>query len=276
MLFEKIKLFWARNKLIKILIICALICAGLYCAIQLYYCFYSKISETTKGIIGTLLGAIVGGFFTLAGSLVINKNAQKATNAIKRKNVIYKPLYDELMEVHTEILPNNPYPHFINFEKGQQTMIKHPQYTVWGRIKKDARIFEVPAKLNKVMDELYKAIEKYQEKRRLAVAALDRIYREEMEKLANKQVVPQANVGDALLSYVLSDNRPENDLLMWSFEPSNNKEADSLWESLHNSVESDSDLKNCMDAKNDWNKAEEDALELLGIYIQYITVKYEG
>ncbi len=276
MLLERIKLFFAKSKIVKLIFLLVLIVVCLYFAIQMYYCFYGRISETTKGIVGTLLGALVGGCFTLAGSLAINKNAQKAVNAIKRKNIIYKPLYDELMEIHSEILEENPYPHFIVFEKGQQTMLKHPQYTVWGRIKKDARIFEVPAKLKKAMEELYKALESYQEKRGKAVVALDRIYREELKKVSNRTIADQANVGDSLLSYVLSGDRPDDGHLMWSFGSEKCEGADALWENLRKKTTIDTDLKSCIDAKSAWNKSEENVLKLLGIFIQYITTKYEG
>ena len=275
MIIEKAKLLVAKYRVFRILLVCVFVGIGFSCWKQLSG-YYSEISETSKGIVGTFLGAVVGGCFTLLGSLSINKNAQKAVNAIKRKNIIYKPLYDELMNIHSEILPAYPYPAFIDFKKDLQTLQNHPQYTVWGRIKKDARIFEIPKRLKDGMEELYKVIEVYLEKRKSAVIALDRIYREEIQKIANRQIEERANVGESLLSYVLSGSRPDNDLLTWSFDPNNTKEADAMWESLQQSIKKDFDIKNCIDAKTTWNKVEEDVLELLGLYIQVITIKYEG
>lgn len=46
------------------------------------------------GVAGTLLGAVIGGFLSLMGSLWINSKQQRATQNIKKKNVIYSPLYD--------------------------------------------------------------------------------------------------------------------------------------------------------------------------------------
>ena len=46
------------------------------------------------GVAGTLLGAVIGGFLSLMGSLWLNSKQQRATQNIKKKNVIYSPLYD--------------------------------------------------------------------------------------------------------------------------------------------------------------------------------------
>ena len=276
MFIEKIKLFFAKRKIIQILVVLLIIGAALYLTIQIYYSHLTGISDTTKGIIGTLLGAVVGGCFTLAGTYSVSKNSQRAQNVIKRKNIIYKPLYDELKEIHSVILEENPFPYHIAFEKGDRTHPRYPEYTVWGRIQNDSRLFEVPVKLKKYMEELYRTIEEYQRCRKKAVDALDRIYKEESKRIYKKQIADQANVGDSLLQCVLSGKRPDDDYLTWSLGPNNVEGADELWESVRKYVISDRDLKNCIEAKAAWNEAEEDVLELLGLYIQYISKKYEG
>ena len=69
MIIEKIKVFFAKHKAIKLLLWLALL-GGLLCfAWWLYqgsikqYFKNIEINDTTRGIIGTLLGAIVGGYF---------------------------------------------------------------------------------------------------------------------------------------------------------------------------------------------------------------------
>ena len=45
---------------------------------------------TTIGVVGTLLGAIVGGVFTLIGSIYVNNKQLTSNFEIKRKNIIYR------------------------------------------------------------------------------------------------------------------------------------------------------------------------------------------
>ena len=92
-------------------------------------------NSTMFGVIGTLLGAVVGGAFTLLGSVWVNSKQQKAVQNVRRKNVIYSPLYDELLDIQNRILKLNPYPAYIHFEKGPQTMNPHPQFSAWGVLK---------------------------------------------------------------------------------------------------------------------------------------------
>ena len=117
MCVERIKLFFAKHKTIKALCLIILAIIALYFAIIIPYKSYADILDTSRGIVGTLLGAFVGGGFTLIGSITVTKHTQKATNAIKKKNIIFKPLYDELMENHSIYLKENPYPRYISFEK---------------------------------------------------------------------------------------------------------------------------------------------------------------
>lgn len=56
------------------------------------------------GVVGTLLGAFIGGVFSLMGSVWVNNKQQKAAQNIKRKNIIYSPLYDELINIQNNIL----------------------------------------------------------------------------------------------------------------------------------------------------------------------------
>ena len=269
MLIEKIKLFFAKHKILTIIVLAILAIDLCILCVSIYYKNCSNVSEEIKGVAGTLLGAIVGGGFTLMGSLVINKNAQKATNAIKRKNVIYKPLYDELTVIHNDILIENPYPHFIRFEIGPQTIIRHPQYTVWGRIKNDARLFEVPSKLKKSMEELYTAMKNYLQIRSEAVKALDQIYRNALKEITNREISESSNVGDTLLSYVLTGKRPENDMLIWDWgkSPDVKKDADAVWNSLRKSVKNEKTLKLCVEAKTTWMESEELEIILSGSFL---------
>lgn len=88
-----------------------------------------KNNPTTFGVIATLLGAVIGGVFTLLGSIWVNKREQKSIYNLRRKNIIYNPLYDELINIKSNILEKNQYSSHIVFGIGQQTIIPHPQYS---------------------------------------------------------------------------------------------------------------------------------------------------
>lgn len=95
-----------------------------------------EINPTVFGVAGTLLGAAIGGFFSFMGSMWVNSKQQRAKQDIRRKEVIYSPLYDELVDIQNRILEVNPFPKYIVFQKRQQTYIPHPQFVVWGSISK--------------------------------------------------------------------------------------------------------------------------------------------
>lgn len=281
MIIEKIKVFFAKHKAIKLLLWLALL-GGLLCfAWWLYqgsikqYFKNIEINDTTRGIIGTLLGAIVGGCLSFFGTVYVSKKAQKAQSAVKRNNVIYKPLYNELNEIHQVILKENPYPHFIEYEKRQQTMLRHPQYTVWGRIKKDARYFEVPRKLIKLMERLYSVIEKYQTDRSIAIKELDSVYREELKIITGDEMAKSTNIADVLLSYVMTEKRPDNQTLIWNMQ-TDAENYDKLWYSLLEEACKNDKLITLKETRNRWGLEEQKVLELLATYIKLINVKYEG
>lgn len=52
------------------------------------------------GVAGTILGTVIGGLLTLAGSIWVYSKEQRAKQNVKRKNLIYSPLYDELQTIY--------------------------------------------------------------------------------------------------------------------------------------------------------------------------------
>jgi hypothetical protein len=98
-------------------------------------------NSSLLGVYGTLLGALIGGTFKLVGSVWVNKRHIKVQTNIKRKKLIYRPLYDEIVVIHNCILEENPFPNYIVFEKRQQTMIRYPHYTANKNLFKDRSLF---------------------------------------------------------------------------------------------------------------------------------------
>ena len=276
MLIEKTKLLIAKNWLIKAILVVCFLCAVLFVGKHLYMIIQHDIPELNEGIIGTLLGAIVGGVFTLLGSIIINKNVQKAQNAIKRKGIIYKPLYDELKNIHERILIDNPYPNNVSFEKEIQSYIPIPQYTVWGRIKNDSRYFEVPKKLRDEMEKLYKTIETYQDEYSKTCYTFDRFYREEHKKINDLPLPEDASYGGSLLRFVIDDSTREYRRPMWFDKELTDEQIRCFWNSCYSRAVDCIDYKRLKEAKNKWRSSEDKVLSLLSIYIEYIIVKYEG
>ncbi|MDO5415098.1 MAG: hypothetical protein Q4F78_06495 [Bacillota bacterium] len=206
----KLKLFFAKcSKWIYaiFLVVCAVIIFLLICRFDLITKLGNCPAETVA-VLGTLLGAIIGGIFTLAGSVYVNKRQLKAQTYIKKKNLIYKPLYDELRSIQNDILSANPFPDIIVFQTEDYGRLKIPQYTVWDRIKSDTRYLETPQKLVSEMEDLYLKINEYMKTR---IGNND-----EMTDLINsvfQEVIGTQstiiNIGDCVISYVLEDSKED-------------------------------------------------------------------
>lgn len=187
-------------------------------------------NPTMFGVLGTLLGAIIGGVFSLMGSVWVNSKQQRAVQNIKRKNVIYSPLYDELVDIQNSILEQNPYPNYIVFKKDRQTILPHPQFSAWSRIKADTRYLEVPDLLRKQMDKLENSIHEYQEIRG--------IVNDEIKDILNSVLVDNGlspctiiNIGEVISRDILSNRHI--DIYHEAMEIGNDK---SLNDTLRNTI----------------------------------------
>jgi len=158
----------------------------------------SGLDDLSTGALGALLGAVVGGILTLFGSFLVSSNQQKGQVEIKKKETIYQPLYDELKAINDDIFIRNPYPSFIEFRKGDQTIIPHPQYTVWGRVRLDIRFLETPRILTTQMEKLYLKINNYIEVRNAAHDEIRQIFNETLvaHGLPDCKII---NLGDMIL-----------------------------------------------------------------------------
>ena len=80
---EKIKLFLAKNSTLVAIIF--LIVAFLIISRVNFLGFFRELSSSEFAVYGTLLGAVVGGFFTLIGTSFMNKQQLKAQIQIKKR-----------------------------------------------------------------------------------------------------------------------------------------------------------------------------------------------
>lgn len=82
----------------------------------------NNLDSTKIGVLGTLFGALIGGTMSLFGSVWVNSKQQKAKKYIMRKNLIYSPLYDELVKRKEEAFSEQKYPTDVKFVKDEQRL----------------------------------------------------------------------------------------------------------------------------------------------------------
>lgn len=235
-------------------------------------------NPTLFGVLGTLVGAVIGGSFSLMGSVWINSRQQKAVQNIKRKNVIYSPLYDELVDIQDRILVKNSYPNYIAFQKDMQTLMPHPQFTAWGRIKLDTRYLEVPSILVKQMEKLENSIHEYQMIRDNVNKEIEDILNTVLaeNKLKKRSI---AGIGYEISRSVLENKQV--DLYHQAMEFGNDKQLDSSTRELVNKqiyekCNSNLEVIKTRECYKKWQDIQKETIEMLGILIRQVLLLYEG
>ena len=278
----KIKLFVAKNKLWIYPIFC-IICIGVFFSIasNSKIDFIQKVTNCSGeviAVIGTLLGAVVGAIFTFMGSIYVNKRQLQAQTHIKRKNIIYKPLYDELCNIQNNILLDNPYPAMISFQTLDRTSHIIPQYTVWGRIKSDTRYLETPSNLVAEMEVLYDRINEYIKVRNGN--------NDEMTELINgilHEVLGTTcsitNIGDCIIRYALIES--EDHVIRYDYELKDKvdvtEEQKALVDKLfYEKCCTNQTIQRIKWEKLAWEKQQKKVISLLTDLIQLVNIKYEG
>lgn len=277
----KLKLFYAKSsKWINAIL--AIICVCLTVYLFFRFNFIDKVSQWSGeviAVIASLLGAVVGGIFTLLGSVYVNQKQLKAQTHIKRKNLIYKPLYDELGEIENDILIENPFPYYVTFKQQPQTINKHPQYTVWGRIKSDTRYLETPQNLILEMEKLYEYIEKYLEVRHGDHESMTILFNNILQEVLGTQCTIE-NVGHFLISDALRNDLQDishhyNYALAQKIEVT--EEQKKLINSkFYQQCKDDKTVLSIKKAKEAWGIQQKKVIELLTDLIEYVNLKYEG
>lgn len=279
MTIEYIKLY--LNKYRKLIFILLLIILATILPFAKFNKSIISLNSTEISVIGTLFGAIIGGFFSLSGSIIVTKHQAKAQFYIKRKNLIYRPLYDELVIIHNEILKDNPYPNYISFENHPQTMLKYPQYTAWGRIKNDSRYLEVPTILEQQMEQLYRCIELYQKQRSSINQVIQTTANSVLQQYYDENC-KISNIG-SIISHDILLNKLSNfynsmmcignssDCNGHSAETINNVNVEII--ARCNTLP---EVQHVRDLYANWINQEKKTINLLKVLIQTINIKYES
>jgi len=238
-----------------------------------------KIDSNAIGVIGTLLGAVVGGVFSLLGSIWVNKKQIKGQHNLIRKECIYGPLYDELIEIQNEILEKNHYPRYIQFKKESQTIVPHPQYTEWRRIKGDTRGLDVPECLFNKMEELEGVIIEYLAERKKANECLKEILN---SALINNNFEPSniINIGDVISSGVLENEGKDIFRSHMIFginekEDLNEVAISKVNEEIYREANKLEIVINIRKKYDEMLKSQKEGIDMLGILIKIINRRYQ-
>ena len=234
-------------------------------------------NTTLVGVLGTLLGALIGGVFSLAGAISVGKHQLKAQTQVRRKNVIFKPLYDELNYIHNTILEENPYPQRISFEEQPQTMLKYPQYTAWGRIKLDTRYLEIPRKLSNILQQLETDAKEYL----IALSTAEKAMMQLLNEILEREVgVTCKGVGIEirLLLHVLSND--EYDLFddIVDYQPHKDiapPEKQRVQKLFSQECKQNDSIMELPQKRQTWYQTEEACISLLAAMIKRINAQYE-
>lgn len=277
MKMEKVKLFFAKNRFINWFIAaCLLVGVGSLIIPFVKSGGFFQRPEDAAGMIDTLLGAVVGGVFALLGSVVTNRSMQKAQAAREQSSTLFKPLYDELMYIHNEVLRDNPYPFSVEFDDdGPPFDPQRPQYCLWGKVKNDSRLFLAPQKLRTAMQKLYNKAEKYADSLAPATEEINKTFRNAVWNELSTNVDRGLDCGNLLLRDVMCNEAPDFASIAWLVGETNSSQRDGIWEETYEKCHSSERIKNLAKAKQEWAKQEDYVIALLASYIQYIEYRYE-
>lgn len=277
MKMEKFKLFFAKNRFINWFIVaCLLVGVGSLIIPLIRSGEFFQRPEDAAGMIDTLFGAVVGGFFALLGSVVTNRSTQKAQAAREQSSTLFKPLYDELMYIHNVVLRDNPYPFSVEFDdNGPPYDPQRPQYCLWGKVKNDSRLFLAPQKLRAAMEKLYKKAELYADSIAPATAEINHTFRNALWNELSTNIDCGVDFGNLLLKSVMCNETPDYPSIMWIIGDIDSSQRDCIWKETYERCHATKEIKKLAKAKQEWAKQEDYVIELLANYIQYIEYRYE-
>ncbi len=231
-------------------------------------------------VIGTLLGAIVGGTFSLIGSIYVNNKKIISDSEVKRKNIIYRPLYDELLDTKKIIEIENRYPSYVTYEQGYQTITRHPQITAWNRICSDSRILDTPKIVKKQYEKYLFSIEKYISIRNSA----NDLIQDVINKILKKEIGTECsitNLGSCVASEILDDNLKGNiikdhcNMALKEEVKVSEEKWDEIKSEIFNSCNSIEKIKDIRKAYYDWINIQNETIKMLELLILEINIKYE-
>lgn len=233
----------------------------------------NNLESTKVGVLGTLLGALIGGIMTLFGSVWVNSKQQKAKKYIMRKNLIYSPLYDELVKKKEEAFSEQRYPRNVWFVRDEQKLMNSIEFSVWERIKLDTRYLEVPNELIQQMKLFQETVEQYLSALEDTALEVEAIIKEVFEE-NGKPVQTFDGLAKSVTSIIMSDENENlyNVICLGKEDTEISKKIDA---EIRKKVKENPKAKKLEEAYNSWKSVHEQTIELLGLMIQQVLTKYE-
>jgi 5S rRNA maturation endonuclease (ribonuclease M5)/uncharacterized integral membrane protein len=248
------------------------------------------------GIFGSLLGAIVGGTLAFFAAIYSQKHQTAARGAIVRKNTIYTPLFDELVNVRAT-LEDNPYPRLFEIGPGKQTALPHPIFGSWERIKSDTRIIQMPHYMANSLEEYTESVLIYRSLRGIAARDVQEKINEIFKRDHNAQFEIK-NIGETLLKYIVLGEKPDKQGLSLRQEIESHvsrnasmdievddsmqtevklskQQVDHLSSKIHEQCNKLASVKQFVKAYEESINRLEDLIETLATIIEVISKKYE-
>ena len=233
----------------------------------------NDLDSTKIGVLGTLFGALIGGITSLFGSVWVNSKQQKAKKYIMRKNLIYSPLYDELVKKKEEAFSEQRYPTDVKFVKDEQRLIGLIEFSAWARIKSDTRYLEVPNELIQQMELFQETVEKYLSALEDTTLEVETIIKEVFEE-NGEPVQTFDGLAKSVTSIIMSDKNENlyNEICLGKEDTEISKKIDA---EIRKKVKENPKAKKLEEAYNSWESVHEQTIELLGLMIQRVLTKYE-
>lgn len=233
----------------------------------------NNLDSTKIGVLGTLLGALIGGIMTLFGSVWVNSKQQKAKKYIMRKNLIYSPLYDELVKKKEEAFSKKRYPEDVQFVRDERKLINLVEFSAWERIKSDTRYLEVPDELVKQMDLFVGAVKHYVSTRNAMKREVDGIIKAVFQE-NGEPPCQLAGAGEYILSSILS-GKDENLYKLICAEKHKTSISKKIDAEIRKKVKESPKANELETAYQSWQTIQDQTIRFLGLMIKQIIVKYE-
>lgn len=235
-----------------------------------------EISPETIGVVGTLLGAVVGGIFSLAGSVWVARMQQKAQREVLKKNIIYKPLYDELIKNDRLLKQENPYPRIMRSNNERSSFETALEFCIWTKIKDDSRFLETPKSISEKMIELQQIAEDFMTIKKVAIAEINKCWKESLTKF---DIEPDcySSMDEWELSIILEpDKNCALEKLNHRLNGLNKNYDTNILKDFNESCRNNYRVIEVYNIRILYMEKQTKMIELLTMYIKYIDLRYEG
>lgn len=263
-----------KRKKLRFVLSCAAVIVLIYFSWNLINKVDIHLDSTAIGVAGTLFGAVIGGLLTLAGSIWVYSKEQRSKQNIKRKELIYSPLYDELQTIYDTVFTKNYYPPHADFSKEKQQYHDDVRFSAWERIKMDTRYLETPDVVKNQMELLCDVVQEYDTARQEFNGEVERIFDRIVENNGEpKSMLPGR--GRVISKYILSeeDKNLYKEITLSKEETEVSKKIDM---EVREAVENSAAMKHLKNSYAEWKATQEQTMKLIASLIEQVLLKYEG